>query len=126
MLSSDFLQSVTSASRNPSGCRVSERAQRPTRLGDVLRAALDRLPFARRLDDYALWAHWDAVVGPTVALHARPLRLQRGVLVVSVDAAEWMQELQFLKHDIRERLNARLGRAAVRDLFLVLAGERDG
>jgi len=105
---------------------MSARAPRPTRLGDVLRAALDRLPFARKLDDYALWSHWDAVVGPTVALHARPEHVQRGVLVVSVDAPEWMQELQFLKHELRERLNARLGRAVVRDLFLVLASERDG
>ena len=31
-----------------------------------------------------------------------------------------MQELQFLKHEIRERLNTRVGRAAVRDLYLVL------
>jgi predicted nucleic acid-binding Zn ribbon protein len=98
-----------------------DRSLRPTRLGDVLRGALERLPFARQLADYALWSHWDAVVGPTVARHARPQRLQRGVLVVVVDSVEWMQELQFLKHELRERLNARLGRAAIRDVFLVLA-----
>jgi len=100
---------------------VSRERPRPTRLGDVLRAALDRLPIARQLDDYALWLHWDAIAGPAVAAHARPERMQRGVLVVRVDGAEWMQELQFLKHELRERLNARLGRAAVRDIFLVLA-----
>ena len=95
--------------------------ERPSRLGDVLRAALGRLPDAQRLADHALWTHWDAVVGPTLALHARPERLRRGVLVVAVDSAEWMQELQFLKHELRERLNARLGRSAVREVFLVLA-----
>jgi predicted nucleic acid-binding Zn ribbon protein len=94
--------------------------ERPTRLGDVLRAALGRLPDAQRLADHALWTHWDAVVGPTLALHARPERLRRGVLIVAVDSPEWMQELQFLKHELRERLNARLGRSAVRDVFLVL------
>ena len=93
----------------------------PSRLGDVLRAALGRLPDAQRLADHQLWTHWDAVVGPTLALHARPERLRRGLLVVAVDSPEWMQELQFLKHELRERLNARLGRAAVRDVFLVLA-----
>ena len=93
----------------------------PSRLGDVLRAALGRLPEAQRLADHAVWSHWDAVVGPTLARHARPERLRRGVLVVAVDSPEWMQELQFLKHELRERLNARLGRSAVRDVFLVLA-----
>ena len=86
----------------------------------MLRSALERLPEARRLADHALWAHWDDVVGPTLARHARPERLRRGVLVVAVDSPEWMQELQFLKRDLRDRLNARLGRTVVRDLFLVL------
>jgi len=95
--------------------------ERPSRLGDVLRTALGRLPDAQRLADHALWTHWDAVVGPTLALHARPERLRRGVLVVAVDSPEWMQELQFLKIELRDRLNARLGRSAVRDVFLVLA-----
>ncbi len=58
----------------------------------------------------------------TIAAHAHPERMKRGVLFVAVDSAEWMQELQFLKHELRERLNARLGRPAVRALFIVLAG----
>lgn len=90
------------------------------RLGDVLRDALARLPVARELADHAVWMYWDAVVGPTVARHARPQRLRHGVLLVAVDSAEWMQELQFLKHEVRERLNARLERRAVRDIFVVL------
>ena len=99
----------------------SSRNDPPTPLADVLRAVLERLPDASRLADHELWAHWDAVVGPTIAAHARPHRLQRGVLTVSVDAPEWMQELQFQKQDLRERLNARIGRPAVRDLYLLLA-----
>jgi len=96
-------------------------SDRPSRLGDVLTAALGRLPEAQRLADHAVWTHWDAVVGATLARHARPDRFRRGVLVVAVDSPEWMQELQFLKHELRERLNARLGRNAVRDVYLVLA-----
>ena len=101
-----------------------DRRALPSRLGDVLRAALDRLPMAQRLDDYALWTHWDAVVGPMIGAHARPERLRRGVLVVAVESPEWMQELQFLKHQLREKLNARVGRDVVREVFVVLAAER--
>jgi predicted nucleic acid-binding Zn ribbon protein len=111
VLSRIFFKPVTRRSHSPP----------PARLGDVLRSALERLPEAQRLADHALWAHWDAVVGPTLARHARPERLRRGVLVVAVDSPGWMQELQFLKRDLRDRLNARLGRTVVRDLFLVLA-----
>ena len=94
---------------------------KPIRLGEVLQAALARLPAAAELADYAVWAHWDHVVGATIARHAQPRRIRRGVLLVTVDSPEWMQEVQFLKYDLRERLNARLGRAAVREIFLVLS-----
>ena len=97
-----------------------QRTTTPTRLGDVLRAALARLPLATPLEDYDVWTQWDTVVGPTIARHAQPLRLRRGILSIEVDGAEWMQEMQFLKHDLCERLNARLGRRAVRDVFVVL------
>jgi predicted nucleic acid-binding Zn ribbon protein len=100
-----------------------QRSDRPSRLGDVLRAALERIPTAQRLADHAVWTHWESVVGPTLARHARPERLQRGVLVVAVDGATWMQELQFLKRELRDRLNTRLGRTVVREIFLVLGTE---
>lgn len=93
-----------------------------TRLGEVLRAALSRLPAGTELTSFPIWTEWPDVVGATIARHARPRRLRRGVLVIEVDGAEWMQELHYLKHDLRARLNDRLGRAAVRDVFLVLAG----
>ncbi len=101
-----------------------ERTMTPTRLGDVLRVALARLPHAQQLADYALWAKWDAVVGPTLAAHAQPRRLRRGILLVAVDSSAWMLELQFLKQDLTQRLNAALGRRVVRDLFVVLGGDQ--
>jgi len=99
------------------------RADGPTRVGDVLDAALGRLPDAQRIADHALWAHWNDVVGATLARHAQPVRLRRGMLMVAVASAEWMQEIVFLKHELRDRLNARLGRAVVRDIFLVLESD---
>ena len=95
----------------------------PERLGEVLAAALKRLSIGDELDNYSLWAHWDAAVGPAIARHARPLRIRRGTLVIGVDGAGWMQELQFLKHDLRARLNARAGKSVVREIFLVLESE---
>jgi len=100
------------------------RSDRPSRLGEVLRVALDRLPVARELADHALWVHWESVVGATLVPHVRPLRLRRGVLFVAADGPTWMQEMQFLKRELRDRLNARLGRAVVRDIFVVLKSDR--
>jgi predicted nucleic acid-binding Zn ribbon protein len=96
-----------------------------TTLGEALRAALSRLPAGGELASFPIWTDWADVVGSTIARHARPRRLRRGVLLVEVDGVEWMHELQFLKADLRARLNERLGRPAVREVFLALAGTTD-
>jgi predicted nucleic acid-binding Zn ribbon protein len=92
-------------------------------LGDVLDAAMARLPLADELAHYPIWSEWTVLVGAAVARHARPKRLRRGVLVVDVDGPEWMHQLRYLKRDLCQRLNERLGKRVVRDLFLVLAHE---
>lgn len=92
-----------------------------SRLADALRAALARLPTSTGLVHYPIWAEWTATVGPTIAAHAHPAQLRRGVLVVQVDGPEWMQELQYVKREVCTKLNARLGSDVVRDVYLVLA-----
>jgi predicted nucleic acid-binding Zn ribbon protein len=96
-----------------------------TTLGEALRAALARLPAGGELANYPIWTEWQAIVGPVIAQHAWPRRLRRGVLVVEVDGPEWMHELQYLKQELRTRLNTHLGRTVVRDLFLALGGASD-
>ena len=90
-------------------------------LADALRAALARLPASTGLVHYSIWAEWSATVGPTIAAHAKPAQLRRGVLVVHVDGPEWMQELQYMKRELCAKLNARLGTPVVRELYLMLA-----
>ena len=93
------------------------------RLAEALRAALARLPASTGLVHYPIWAEWSATVGPTIAAHARPAQLRRGVLVVAVDGPEWMQELQYLKREVCAKLNGKLGASVVRDIYLVLAAD---
>jgi predicted nucleic acid-binding Zn ribbon protein len=90
-------------------------------LAEALRAALARLPASTGLVHYPIWAEWTATVGPTIAAHARPAQLRRGVLVITLDGPEWMQELQYMKRDLCAKLNARLGSQVIRDVYLVLA-----
>jgi len=94
------------------------------RLSEVLRTVLERLPGRERFREYAVWPHWEEAVGATIARHARPVRIRRGLLCVAVDSPVWMQELQFLKESIRLQLNTRIGADVVSDLFFVLGGTR--
>ena len=90
------------------------------RLGDILDLAMQRLPFRRRLDDYAIWEIWDETVGPAIARNARPHKIRDGTLFVKVRAPTWMQQLQYMKDMIMEKLNQRLEREAVTNIFFVV------
>jgi predicted nucleic acid-binding Zn ribbon protein len=62
-------------------------------------------------DEKSLWRRlvqgWEQLAGATIARHARPVRLERGRLIVAVDSAVWMNE--FIRYE-RTPLLARLQR----------------
>lgn len=90
----------------------------PEPLGTLLKERLTGTPLGERLHDLEVWRQWDAVVGPAIARRARPLRLSSGVLTVVVSSAPWMQQLSFMKAELRDRLNRCLGEERIRELVL--------
>jgi hypothetical protein len=96
------------------------RARRPPEtVGDALQHVLQRIDPERRLEIFRVWA---AEVGDAVAARAAPAAFRDGVLSVRVSGAAWMQELQFIKEEIRAKLNRRLGSEVVRDVYFVSGG----
>jgi hypothetical protein len=91
----------------------------PTAVGDVLGRLLQRIDPEQELRAYRIWTFWNDEVGDLIARRAQPARFRDGVLFVSVASHSWMQELHFLKDDLRHRLNARLGADLVQDIFFV-------
>ncbi|HXV81634.1 MAG TPA: DUF721 domain-containing protein [Candidatus Binatia bacterium] len=90
------------------------------RLGQVLEKSLKRLELSSRLDEYGVWPIWDDVVGPTIARNAQPEKIRNGTLFVKVSSPVWMQQLQYMKEMIGERLNQRLKTDAVKNIFFVV------
>jgi hypothetical protein len=86
-------------------------------IGDLVVEVLRRQGLEGKIEEYRAWQVWDAVVGAQIAARARPVRIREGVLEVRVEQAVWMQQLQLMKPQILSRLNERLGKAVVRDIF---------
>lgn len=98
---------------------MSRSPSHPDRVVDTLRQVLQRIDPERRLAVYRVWTFWEEAVGAPVAARAQPAGYRDGVLSVRVAGAAWMQELQFMKEDVRERLNALLGAELIRDIYFV-------
>jgi hypothetical protein len=87
------------------------------RLGDLLQQSLSRLELAPQLEAYGIWPVWNEVVGKPVARNAQPEKIRSGTLFVKVSSPVWMQQLQFMKDLIAEKLNQRLRAEVVKNIF---------
>jgi predicted nucleic acid-binding Zn ribbon protein len=95
------------------------------RLGAVLEKSLKRLDLAPRLTEYGVWPIWNDVVGKPIARNAQPEKIRNGTLFVKVTSPVWMQQLQYMKEMIAEKLNQRLKGEVVKNIFFVV-GKLDG
>ena len=63
-----------------------------------------------------IWSLWQEAIGPTIAENARPAAFKGQILLVHVTSSPWMQQLQFLKQDIIQKLNTALGKEMVTEI----------
>ena len=87
------------------------------KLGEILDKSLKRLDLSGRLMEYAVWPIWNDAVGPTIARNAQPEKIRHGTLFVKVSSPVWMQQLQYMKEAIAEKLNQGLRREVVKNVF---------
>ena len=76
-------------------------------------------------DDIRIWKVWDGVVGKKIAEHAQPSWIKKGVLMVKVTDSVWLQELEFMAEKIKEGLNAKIQREAIKKIRLRVGTYKD-
>ena len=94
------------------------KLRQAARAGDLVDKLLKGLGLDERLHQYRALIIWEEVVGPQIAARTRPVRIREGVLEVNVDQPTWRQQLQLMKPKILAQLNAELGKATIKDLYL--------
>ncbi|HEU5464760.1 MAG TPA: DUF721 domain-containing protein [Candidatus Binatia bacterium] len=89
-------------------------------LGSVLEQSLKRMDLVARIDEYAVWPVWNEVVGTVIARNAQPEKIRNGTLFIKVSSPVWMQQLQFMKEMITDKLNQRLRGEIVKNIFFIV------
>lgn len=93
----------------------------PQRLGTSLDKVAKRFGTSSASALHGLFEHWDDLVGPGIAAHAKPVSLRAGKLLVEVDTNAWATQLRFMTTDLVERCCAELGAGAVKQIELRVA-----
>lgn len=76
-------------------------AEEPVAVTDALDRVLRSLRVgANRRAVGGVFGRWEEAVGPAIAAHVRPIRLDRGTLLVEVDDPAWATNLRFLADDV--------------------------
>lgn len=76
------------------------------------------MPRGKHLE-YEICSAWTLAVGPEISCRTRPLRAPGGRLVVATENTIWATELGYMGEELKDKLNAALGREAVREVRFV-------
>ena len=90
--------------------------KKPQSLHAILEQTFKNLEIDVPLKTYSILGAWDEIVGESVAVHSRPRSIRNRILFVDVSHSTWMQQLQFLKPTLLEKINAFLGEPLIQDI----------
>lgn len=92
------------------------KSKAPEPVNAVLDRVLNSLNLGIKVKQYRIWHVWNSVVGDGIARHAQPQQIRAMVLWVTVSSSAWMQQLEFMKRQIVDRLNERIGEQVINDI----------
>lgn len=88
----------------------------------LLGAVLERLVKARGWQQPAaeatVFGAWERVVGPEVAEHSRPVKLENGELTVEARSTAWATQLRLLAGSLLQQIGREVGHNVVRKLHI--------
>jgi predicted nucleic acid-binding Zn ribbon protein len=96
--------------------RRKKHSTRLQSIGEILFAAFKRRGMAVKLEENALLKIWPKAVGKQIAMQTQPDCLRNGTLFVKTTSSVWVQQLHFMKEDIRQKLNELARKDAVKEI----------
>jgi predicted nucleic acid-binding Zn ribbon protein len=88
----------------------------PEPIESILERVSTSLGLGMKVKQYQIWEVWDSVVGEAIARQARPQQVRNMILWIAVSSSTWMQQLEFMKKQIVNRLNEHIGEVVIKDI----------
>jgi predicted nucleic acid-binding Zn ribbon protein len=107
---------VRSRPRGYSGPGPDPRDPQP--FGAVLARLVKARGWQRPAAEATVFGAWERVVGPEVAEHSRPVKLEGGELTVEAESTAWATQLRLLAGSLLKRIAAEVGHNVVTKLHI--------
>jgi hypothetical protein len=90
--------------------------KKPQPLRSILEKTVKALEIDVPLKTHSILGAWKEIVGESVAGHSQPHSIRNRILFIDVAHPTWMQQLQFLKPTLLEKVNTFLGESLIQDI----------
>ena len=90
--------------------------RKPQPIRSILERTIKSLEIDVPLKTYSILGAWNEIVGESVAVHSQPHSIRNRILFIDVAHPTWMQQLQFLKPTLLEKVNTFLGESLIQDI----------
>ena len=88
----------------------------PQPFGAVLQRLVKARGWQKPAAEATVFGAWERVVGPDVAKHSRPVKLEAGELTVEAESTAWATQLRLLAGSLLKRIAAEVGHNVVTKL----------
>lgn len=90
----------------------------PQLLGAVLARLVKSRGWQQPKAEATVFGAWERVVGPEIAKHSRPVKLEDGELTVEAESTAWATQLRLLAGSLIQRIAREVGHNVVRKLHI--------
>jgi hypothetical protein len=90
--------------------------EKPRLIRSILEKTLKDLEIDVPLKSYSIWGAWKEIVGDPIAHQTQPRAIRNRILFIDVSHPTWIQQLQFLKPQLLEKINGFLGEPLIQDI----------
>ncbi|MCU7729808.1 DciA family protein [Actinoplanes sp. KI2] len=88
----------------------------PQLFGDVLGRLMKARGWEKPKAEATVFGAWERVVGPDIAKHSRPVKLDAGVLTVEAESTAWATQLRMLAATLLRNIASEVGHNVVTKL----------
>ena len=102
------------------------KAKKTEAFGEIFPRFLESLEKKKEFKFYYLLYHWEEIVGKTVALHVKPVRMDFGKLFLSADTPVWANEISYMEGKVKDRINSFMCEEFVKSVGFCAGEEKCG
>ncbi|MBP2626759.1 MAG: hypothetical protein H6Q68_1470 [Firmicutes bacterium] len=86
------------------------------KMADIIPLTIKNMNLQKKYNAQSVIAHWKKIVGDDIAIHAYPVIVQSGILVVGVNNSVWCHHLSMMKESIMDKINSFIGEKLILDI----------